>query len=336
MRGIVIVLLIALAVFAWVTVAERSEDALVVYCAHDLMFAQSVLEDFERETGIKVAVVGDTEATKSLGLVERILRERENPRCDVFWNNQLLGTVQLAEAGVLEPYQGSGYERIPSQYKDPDGLWCGFSARLRVWIVHQGKFEPTQDALEQALAGEDLSRVAIAQPVFGTTLTHFSVLWGVWSPEPLKDWYSLIRDRGCQITQGNATVKNLVAEGVCDFGWTDTDDVFVALDDGMPVEMLPIRVDGKTICIPNTVAIIKGTQRRSQAEKLVDYLLSEKLELRQARSASRQIPLGPVDESELPEEVRELQEWARDGIALGQFADARAKCLDWLKREHAH
>ena len=39
--------------------------------------------------------------------------------------------------------------------------------------------------------------------------------------------------------------------------------------------MLPIRVEGNsTICIPNSVAIIKGTDKLSEARWLVDYLLS--------------------------------------------------------------
>ena len=40
---------------------------LVVYCAHDREFAEVVLQEFERQTGIPVSVRYDTEATKSLG-----------------------------------------------------------------------------------------------------------------------------------------------------------------------------------------------------------------------------------------------------------------------------
>ncbi|MDP6108080.1 MAG: hypothetical protein QGI33_06570 [Candidatus Brocadiia bacterium] len=36
--------------------------------------------------------------------------------------------------------------------------------------------EPREEAVTAALAG-DLSRVAIAKPLYGTTLSHYSVLW---------------------------------------------------------------------------------------------------------------------------------------------------------------
>ena len=51
--------------------------------------------------------------------------------------------------------------------------------------------------------------------------------------------------------------KDLVAEGICYLGYTDTDDAFAAIDEGAPVEMLPVRIDnGATICLPNSAAMI--------------------------------------------------------------------------------
>src|SRR5687767_9000769 len=63
-------------------------NSLVVYCAHDAVFADAVISEFQQRTGIKVSPRYDTEATKSLGLTELIVREQSSPRCDVFWNNE--------------------------------------------------------------------------------------------------------------------------------------------------------------------------------------------------------------------------------------------------------
>ena len=312
-----------------------SSDALVVYCAHDLMFSEQILDRFEAETGIPVVIVGDTEATKSLGLVQRIIRERERPRCDVFWNNQVLGTIQLQEEGLLEPYQGSGFERIPAEFKAPDGAWTGFAGRLRVWIVNTNAMPATQIAVDEALARQDLKSMAFAEPLYGTTLSHWSLMWDRSGGDELQRWHHDLASRGCRVVSGNATVKNLVAEGICEFGMTDTDDFFVARDAAAPVEMLPIRVDGQTICIPNSVAIIRGTDQLDRAQQLVDFLLSEQIELELARSQSRQIPLGPVDRAELPEEVVPLADWAEESADLTNLGAARQACLEWLLLEYA-
>lgn len=310
-------------------------DRLVVYCAHDSIYSEKILADFEKKTGLAVSIVFDTEATKSLGLLEQIIREKDAPRCDVFWNNELLGTLDLAERGVLAPYKGPGYARIPDVYKDPEGRWTGFAARMRVFIVNTEKLSASEAALGAAVEKGDLSRTAIAKPLYGTTLTHYAVLWDHWGAEKLKRWHHDIRRRGIREVTGNATVKNLVATGVCDFGFTDTDDFFVAKDEGKPVRMFPVRVPGgNVISIPNTVCIINGTRRPDAARKLVDTLLSEETELALANSKSRQIPLGAVDQGRLSADVRELAVWARDGYPISSLGEARKTCLSWLKSEY--
>ena len=315
--------------------ARSDEGALVVYCAHDSVYAEGVLKEFERETGIPVSVKFDTEATKSLGLMNILIAEQSNPRCDLFWNNQSQTTVQLQAEGVLLPYQGPGYERIPAAFKDPAGHWAGFGSRLRVFIVNTDKMEATEEAIAARLESDDLSRVTMATALYGTTLTQYAVQWHQWGGERLKEWHKDLRDRGLREAPGNGQVKDLVAEGVCDFGWTDTDDFFVALDAGLPVAMVPVRVDGgATISIPNTVALIHGSKNVEQAQRLADYLLSAETELALSQSTARQIPLGPVDAALLSAEVRQLQEWAADGYDLNQLADAHRECLEWLKSEY--
>lgn len=321
-------------VFAYWFLWKGYQDSLVVYCAHDAVYAEKVLRDFERRTGIPLDIRYDTEATKSLGLVELLIREKDYPRCDVFWNNELLGIADLQERGILHPYKGSGFARIPTGFKDPDGHWVGFAARMRVYIVNTEKMKCTEQAIADRLAG-DLSRVAIAKPLYGTTLTHYSVLWHLWGPEKLKGWHHDCHARGIAELTGNADVKNSVAQGVCDFGFTDTDDFYVAKDEGKPVDMLPVRLEnGTVICIPNTVAIVKGTRHLEAAQQLVDYLLSEDCELALANSKSRQIPLGPVDRMRLTEEVKELKAIAQKGYPLTGLREARAQCLSWLKSEY--
>lgn len=308
---------------------------LVVYCAHDREFAEPVLASFEKATGIGVTVRYDSEATKSLALTEQILREKDQPRCDVFWNNQWLGTAELKAAGVLEPYQGDGWKRMPEAWRDPEAQFTGFAGRMRVWIFRSDRIQPTPEAIAQRLAQQDLSRLAIARPLYGTTLSHYSVLWSVWGEDKLKAWHHDWRKRGIIEKGGNATVKNLVAQGVCDLGLTDSDDYYAARDAGSPVGVLPIRLDDqRTLCIPNTVAIIRGSSEVPAARRLVDYLLSQDVELQLARSAARQIPLGPVEDSQLPPEVRQLRGWAQQSVPASLGEGSRGPCLQWLKSEY--
>ncbi len=322
-RRLLPLLLLAALTGAWLY-HRSGPPRLTVYCAHDSIYAESILRDFTRQTGIPVAARYDTEATKSLGLTELLVREKDAPRCDVFWNNELLGTLDLQEKGILAPYRGPGWQRIPAKFKDADGHWTGFAARMRVEISQAQKAAPF-----------DLARFAIAKPLYGTTLTHYAVLWQRQGREKTIAWHRDWRARGVRELRGNAAVKDAVANGACDAGFTDTDDFFLAKDAGQPVIMRPVQLDdGATICIPNTVAIIRGTRRETDARRLVDFLLSAETELALARSKSRQIPLGPVPEEQVPAEVRELRGWTADAVPLANLLPARNECLAWLKAEY--
>ncbi len=334
--AMIVVLGIAIVVPLLLKQTAPADDTLVLYCSHDSVFADAIIRQFEAKSGITVQVRYDEETNKSLGLTNLLITERAQPRCDVFWNNQTLGTIRLKEAGLLAAVDPALFARIPKQFKDTENQWAGFAARLRVYIVNTDRMVATQQAIDDALRSPSLSNSAIAAPLFGTTLSHYAVLCDRMGLDGLKAWHGSLHDRGIREVRGNGAVKDLVAAGACDFGFTDTDDAFAAIDAGRPVTMLPVRLDtGKTICLPNSVAMIRNCPHPDAAAKFMEYLLSEEVELALANSGSRQIPLGPVDNSLLSSEVQELTKWAADGVSLDGAAKHHAEVLKWLTSEYA-
>ena len=326
---------VALALCLWWVMRPKS-PRLTIYCAHDALYAQKLLGQFQQQTGIELDVKFDTEATKSLGLVEMILQEKNNPRCDVFWNNEVLGTMRLQREGLLEPYISPRHSEIPGQFKEPTGLWTGFGARLRVYVVDPSRLQPDLAAIGRRLQDPDLSEVAIAKPLYGTTRTHYTALWQLWGAEKLKAWHASLHRRKIREESGNARTRDLVAAGVCDLGFTDTDDVYAALQRGDVVAMIPARLPSdQVICIPNTVCLIRGSDRPEQARKLIDFILSQETEEALALSGAYQIPLGPVDESKLHQKVRDLLPLREEAYDLTSLGRASEECLAWLKELYA-
>ena len=311
------------------------DNTLVLYCAHDSVFADTIIRRFEAKTGVTVQVRYDEETNKSLGLTNLIITERAQPRCDVFWNNQTLGTIRLKQEGLLAAVDPAVFARIPEQFKDPDNQWAGFAARLRVYLVNTDRMQVTENDIAAALNSNSLSSVAIAVPLFGTTLSHYAVLCDRMGLAGLKAWHTSLRARGIREVRGNGAVKDLVAEGACDFGFTDTDDAFAAIDAGKPVTMFPVRLEtGQTICLPNSVAMIRNCPHPEAALRFIEFLLSEEVELALANSGSRQIPLGPVDHAQLPADVLELRKWATEGVSLVGAAKHHDEVLKWLTTEY--
>ncbi len=150
-----------------------------VYCTLDQEFSEPLLKQFSKELGFAIDQRYDTEGTKTVGLVSAINEEKSNPRCSVFWNNELAHTVRLAQLGLLEPYDSPAAAAIPAAFQDPQHHWTGFAARARVLIVNTDKLpDPRQwptgyrDLIDPKWRG----RCGVAKPINGTTLTHFTAL----------------------------------------------------------------------------------------------------------------------------------------------------------------
>jgi iron(III) transport system substrate-binding protein len=347
---VAIIILIATVLGLWAETWRRDDArVVVVYCAHDAVYADGVLKDFTKATGIAVSVRYDTEATKSLGLVERLIAEAPAPQCDVFWNNEQLGTMDLARRGILAPYRGSGWSRIPARFRADDGTWTGFAARMRVVI---------ENTAIPGAASHVPAQGAIAKPLYGTTLTHYCALWQRFGGDAVKRWHAALHAHGIHEVDGNALVRAAVADGVSLWGLTDTDDAYEALDGGKPVRMVPARVtligadpdapgataaatataamDDPVVLIPNTVAVVNGAPHLTAAQQLADYLACAGTEIALAKSGSRQVPLGPVDAASLPPDVQGLLPYVAQAMPIdARLLAARDEVLPWLKAEYA-
>src|SRR5262249_41618115 len=107
-------------------------SAVTVYVSEDQVFSEPILKDFERDTGIKVNAVFDTEEAKSTGVMNRLLAQKNNPQADVYWANEPVRPDVLKQQAISTPFKATAADGIPFEFKDPDGYWIGFSARARL------------------------------------------------------------------------------------------------------------------------------------------------------------------------------------------------------------
>ncbi len=286
-----------LVVAGWLAMRGPEERAhyVVVYCALDRLYAQPILERFAAETGIEVRPKWDTEATKTIGLVEAIRAERGRVRCDVFWNNEVSQSIALADDGALAVYRSPSAAGLPEWARDPEGHWAGFAARARVLIYNRDRVKANEipTTLEQLTEARWKGRVGVAKPLFGTTATHVAQLWSQ-DAAKTKAWLEALKANDVVVCAGNADVKDRVAAGELDVGLTDTDDANLALLAGRNVGVVfPDQLPDQrgALLIPNSVSIVADAPHLEEAKRLVDYLLSPEVEEALARSRSAQIPL---------------------------------------------
>ena len=135
--ALALVILVVLAFVSWRFLSGPASPTTVVYVSHDQVFSEPILKDFERDSGIKVRAIYDTEETKSTGAMNRLIARKNNPQADVYWANEPVRAEVLRQQGIAAPYVSPNAQGIPSSFKDPDGYWTGFAARARVLIVNK-------------------------------------------------------------------------------------------------------------------------------------------------------------------------------------------------------
>jgi iron(III) transport system substrate-binding protein len=303
----IVVLAVVIAVVLWRVLAPGTANTVVVYVSHDQVFSEPILKDFERDSGIKVKAVYDTEETKSAGVMNRLIAEKANPQADAYWANEPIRAEVLRQQGVSAPYHSPSAEGIPEQFRNPEGHWTGFSARARMLLVEQG----LKDKPVSIQAYTDLrfnGKAVIANPLFGTTTAHMAALFTLWGDDRAKAFLDAVRKNGVHISSSNGESADQVAAGAFQFTLVDSDDVHSRQKQGQPVEgVYPDQEEGGLGCfiVPNAVLLIKGGPHPEAGKKLIDYLLSRETEKKLAYSDAAQIPLHPGVET--PPGVRRLE-----------------------------
>jgi iron(III) transport system substrate-binding protein len=317
--GVVAVLSLTVAIWATTRGGPRNEGVVtaaggrvVLYTSVDDFIVRPIIAEFERVHGTKVDLVTDTEATKTTGLVERLLAEKDAPRADVWWSSEMLGSQTLAREGVLDPFLPAALKEFPQGWPAglaaADGAWHGFAQRARVIVYSTNRVSkadaPTRlrDLTESRWSG----RVGIARPQFGTTRTHLAALIAVHGEEETRRWLLAMINNGVRLYDGNASVVRAVAFGEIDVGLTDTDDVFAGRANDWAVDMVfesmdrvPARNAQRpaglpsmgAVVIPNTAGLVRGGPNPNQATRLLNFIFSAETERLLATSVSGNIPI---------------------------------------------
>ena len=287
---------------------KAGNATVTVYVSEDQVFSEPILKDFEKENGIKVKAVYDTEEAKSTGSMNRLIAEKNNPQADVYWANEPIRAEVLKQKGVSAPYASPNAKDIPDVFKDPDGYWTGFSARARVLIVHNG----VQEKPQSILAYTDprwKDRLVICNPLFGTTTSEMAALFTIWGDQKGRAFLAGMKRNGVKTSTNNGESSDFVAAGQYAFSLVDSDDVVNRMRQGKAVTMVyPDQGKNGIGCfiVPNATVLIKGGPHPDAARKLIDYLLSRETERKLAFADCAQIPLHP--DVQTPPELKSIKD----------------------------
>lgn len=236
---------------------------IVLYCAQDQSLAEPILRQFESQTGMEVRAVYDSEATKTVGLANRLISESPHPVADVYWGNEEFRARHLLSLGVFETTHGI----------------TTFGRRSRRWVVRDGPLPPGIESIHSLVELTNArlrGKVSLAHPRFGTTSTHFHLLRQHWGENAWREWCRAMAENQPFIEEGNSQVVQRVARGEAWLGLTDSDDIVAGQREGLKVRAL--HDFPETFSIPNTLARVRGSPNPSGALRLIEFLSSPAVE----------------------------------------------------------
>ena len=319
-----------------VTATPALSDEVNLYSSRQESLIRPILDEFEKDTGIKVNVVFAKEGT-----LERLKAEGDNSPADAILTVDISRLAAHKEAGVLQPISSEVLDKnIPEHFRDPDGEWYGLSARSRVIFYAKDRVDPSELSTYEDLADPKWknricvrsSSNAYNQSLLAAMIVHDGA-------EAAEKWANGIKDNLARKPQGGDRDQlKAVAAGECDIAIVNTyyygglqnskDPEEVAVTE--KVALFWPNQDGRGAHVNVSGAgVTKSAKNKDAAIKLIEYLSEDKA---QEFYASTNYEFPVKADVELDETVAGWGEFKMDEVSLGKVADAQAEAVKIFDR----
>ncbi len=274
LSGLIFFLFCGLSPSGWAT------DGLVVYSGRNDKFVDPVMAEFTKQTGIKVQIHN----SKASSLINRMKLEGSKTKADLFLSNDA-GTLQIgSDMGLFLSLKDSLVHAIEPRYRGDENRWVGLSARARVLVYNKAFINELRyiksvfDLADPRLLG----KVAITDSANGSFIDGITVYMKVVGPEKTLAFLKGLKSNTAgKVYSKHGKIVEEVAAGKKIIGLVNHYYIYRYLEKHptAPIEILiPDQGDqGMGVAWNVTgIAVSKHTKKLKEAEKLVEFLVSEK------------------------------------------------------------
>ena len=297
-----------------------SGPSLTVYSGRTEDLVGPLFERFEAATGVKVKVrYGDSAEVSGA-----VLEEGDRPRADVLIVQDAGNLGQVNDAGRLAPLPQPIVDRVPVQFRSPEGRWVGLSGRSRVVAYNT---DDVQEAdLPASIDGFTdprwRGRLAWAPTngSFQAFVTAFRVLEG---EDKAEAWLRGMKANEPKVFPNNLSIVEAVGRGEVDAGLVNHYYLF------------RLRAEGKAGKAENKyfgagdpgglvnvagAGILQGSKKAADAARLIEFLLSDES---QRYFAEKTFELPVVTTVEADPQLPDIEKLAKPEVELSKLDDAK-------------
>ncbi len=313
--------------------AAQAADKLTLYCSPQIEWCQLMVSEFEKATGIKVAMT-----RKSSGeTFAQIKAESRNPKGDVWWGGTGDPHLQAAEEELTEIYESPMRSKLhvwaQRQNQDAGGRTVGIYAGALGFGYNKELLAkhnlPAPSCWEDLLKPEFKGHVQMANPnSSGTAYTTLATIVQIFGEQKGFEFMKALHRNINQYTKSGSAPIKAAARGETTVGIVFQHDIVTQVVKGFPLEVVsPCEGTGYEI---GSMSIIKGARNLDSAKKFYDFALNADIQQMAASVGAYQVPSN--SDASPPKEAPDLRQIKLinyDFRKYGSSAERRRLLAKW-------
>lgn len=211
-------------------------------------------------------------------LAARLIAEAGNPRNDAIWALSLTNMLDARILALTENYIPRGIERVPAQFKEPQGKWFTATGYMAALCVNLDRLK--QKNLPVPTGWKDLTNpiykgeIVMPNPESSGTgyLSIVSLIQGLGPDAGWKMLKDLDKNMAQYPTSGSAPCK-MASKGEFAIGASLAEAAIKAVKEGFPVKMV-IPAEGAGFEL-GANALMASAKNKPDAKRFLDWTISQ-------------------------------------------------------------
>jgi iron(III) transport system substrate-binding protein len=269
-------LLLALLMLSLPTVASSQE--LVIFSSRKEHLIKPIIEDYQKETGVKVKLF----TGKDGALIQRLKSEGKRSKGDILMTVDGGNLWYAAKQGLFTPLKSEKLNKsIPENYRSTNSDWFGFSLRARTIVYNTDRIKATDLKSYADLAGakwKDKLVLRTSKKVYNQSLVAMLIkLHGQdKAKEIVKGW---VNNLGAPVTSSDTDAIKMLAAGKGQIAVVNTYYLAKYLKENSKAPLglfWPKVQDGGTHINVSGAGVLKSSKNKKEAQKFLEWLASPK------------------------------------------------------------
>ena len=319
-------LTLLLSLFILVSCVKDTNKELTIFTSRQPQLLEPIIEKYFQETGVKVNLLSGN----AQELMERIDIEGEQSKADIFMTVDAGVLWQAAERNIFSETKSKILEEnVPGYLRDPNGKWFGLSKRARTLVFSNDQFSKSDFSTYEDLANPRWKGklcLRTSKKVYNRSLIASMIdAYGFDNSKKIVSGW--ISNLATEVFSNDTNALKAVSSGQCGVTIVNTYYLARLLDDPKydNLELFWANQNDRGVHVNISGAgIVKTSQNKKEAQKLLEYLSSDGAQDFYA-SANKEYPV--LNDAKVAESIMVWGAFVEDEINVSKLGSLQKEAV---------